>query len=90
MGKTYLTQRQLHWQAHNIPPEGDVSETYFKRQILAQFTNPDRPEHLFRNRYRELQAASKEYLGWQLLLQLDPGDEYHFQSLRIPSTDEAA
>ena len=79
---------QLHWRAHNIPPEGSVSKTYFKRQILAEFTDSDRPEHLFRQRYQDLQKVCKEYLGWQLLLPLETSDEYHFQGLRIPATDE--
>ena len=79
---------QLHWRAHNIPPEGGVSKTYFKRQILAEFTDSDRPEHLFRQRYQDLQKVCKEYLGWQLLLPLETSDEYHFQGLRIPVTDE--
>ena len=79
---------QLHWRAHNIPPEGGVSKTYFKRQILAEFTDSDRPEHLFRQRYQNLQDTFKKHLGWQLLLPLDTSDEYHFQELRIPATDE--
>ena len=79
---------QLHWRAHNIPPEGGVSKTYFKRQILAEFTDSDRPEHLFKQRYHDLQEICRERLGWQLLLPLDAGDDYHLQGLRIPADDE--
>ena len=43
---------------------------------------------MFRERYQELQEVCKKSLGWQLLLPLDPGDDYHFQGLRIPATDE--
>ena len=88
LGRDLPYTEQLHWRSHNIPPEGGVSGTYFKRQILAEFTDSDRPEHLFRERYQELQDTCKEYLGWQLLLPLDPGDDYHFKNLRIPATDE--
>ncbi len=88
LGRDLPYTEQLHWRAHNIPPKGGVSKTYFKRQILAEFTDSDRPEHLFRQRYQDLQKACKECLGWQLLLPLDPGDDYHFQGLRIPATDE--
>ena len=88
LGRDLPYTEQLHWQSYNIPPEGDVSKTYFKRQILNQFTDSDRPEHLFRKRYQELQEVCKKSLGWQLLLPLDTGDEYHFQGLRIPATDE--
>ncbi|MYB59010.1 MAG: hypothetical protein F4X51_21745 [Gemmatimonadetes bacterium] len=88
LGRDLPYTEQLHWRSYNIPPEGGVSKTYFKRQILNQSADSDRPEHLFRIRYHELQKVCKESLGWQLLLPLGTGDEYHFQGLRIPATDE--
>ena len=88
IGRYLPYTEQLHWRAHNIPPEGGVSKTYFKRQILAEWTDSDRPEHLFIQRYQDLQEVCKEYLGWQLLLPLETSDEHHFQGLRIPATDE--
>jgi len=71
-----------------LPTKDSVSKTYFKRQILAESTASNRPEHLFRQRYQNLQEICKECLGWQLLLPLDADDDYHFQGLRIPATDE--
>ena len=88
LGRDLPYTEQLHWRAHNIPPEGGVSETYFKRQILAQFTNSDQLEHLFKQRYDDLQKQSEKHLGWQLLRPLGPSDEHHLKGLRIPSTDE--
>ena len=79
---------QLHWQVHNIPPEGGLSKTYFERNVKGLFTDSDRPEHLFKNRYQDLQQESEKYIGWQLLRTLDPRDEHHFKGLRVPSTDE--
>ena len=88
LGRDLPYTEQLHWRSHNIPPEGGVSRTYFKRQILAEFTDSGQPEHLFRESYQKLQDTCKEYLGWQLLLPLDTDDEYHFKNLRVPATDE--
>lgn len=88
LGRDLSYTDQLYWQAHNIPPEGSMSTTYFKRQILAECTDSKSPEHLFRQRYQNLQEICKECLGWQLLLPLDADDDYHFQGLRIPATDE--
>ena len=88
LGRDLSYTDQLYWRAHNIPPEGRVSTTHFKRQILAECTDSNRPEHLFRQRYQNLQKICKERLGWQLLLPLDAHDDYHFQGLRIPATDE--
>ena len=80
---------QQHWRIYNIPPEGDLSETYFKRYFEGSFTViSDRPEHRFKYRYADLQKESKKHLKWQLLKPLPSGDEYHLNALRIPATDE--
>jgi len=81
-------QEQLHWRTYNIPPQGGVSETYFKQQILAEFSDSDRPEHLFVRKYRSLQKECADCLGWQLLLPLSAGDEHYLKCMRIPATDE--
>lgn len=88
LGRDLSYEEQLHWRSHNIPPQGGVSETYFKRQLLAQPTDSNRPEHVFKQRYHDLKKTCDECLGWQLLLPLDADDEHHFQSVRIPATDE--
>jgi len=88
LGRDLPYKEQLHWRAYNIPPAGGVSETYYKRQILAQFTDSSRPEHQFQQRYHDLRKACEKSLGWQVLLPLDAGDEHHFQNVRIPATDE--
>lgn len=88
LGRDLPYQEQLHWRAYNIPPQGCVSETYYKRQILAQFTDSVRPEHLFATHYRRLQEECENYLGWHLLLPLEAGDEYYIKGMRIPATDE--
>jgi hypothetical protein len=88
LGRDLPYQEQLHWRAYNIPPQGGVSETYFKRQILAQFTDSERPEHLFATQYRRLQKECENCLDWQLLLPPDSGDEYYIKCMRIPATDE--
>ena len=79
---------QQHWRTHNIPPEGGVSSTFYKRNVQGEWVSSDHPEHLFKHRYAHLQKESEKYLGWQLLRPLPPGDQYHLNVLRIPSTDE--
>ena len=79
---------QLHWRSYNILPAGGVSKTYYERNFKGQFADSDRPEHVFKQIYRDLQTTSEKYLGWQFLLRLNRGDEHHLKSLRIPSTDE--
>lgn len=88
LGRDLPYEEQLHWRSYNVPPSGGVSETYFKRQIMAQFTDSDRLEHVFKSKYSELQKVSADNLGWNLLLPLNDEDSHHFECLRIPSTNE--
>ena len=88
LGERLPYKEQLHWRTHNIPPQGGVSKAFFDCGIKGKAAKSDRPEHLFKEHYHELQEVCKKSLGWQLLLPLDPADDYHFQGLRIPATDE--
>jgi hypothetical protein len=88
LGRDLPYEEKLHWRSHNISPQGGVSETYFKRQILAQPTDSWRPEILFKQNYHALQKTCAHYLGWQIIVPLGTKDEHHFQALRIPATSE--
>ena len=88
LGRYLPYSEQEHWHHHNIPPTSGVSKTYVARQIEAQFTNSDRPEHIFKQRYHDLQKVSQTHLDWQWLLPLHTADAHHLKSLRIPATDE--
>ena len=88
LGRDLPFSEQEHWHLYNIPPTGGISKTDFARQLEAQFTNSDRPEHIFKQRYHDLQKVSQTHLGWQWLLPLHTADAHHLQSLRIPATDE--
>ncbi len=88
LGRDLPYSEQQHWQLHNIPPTSGVSETYFDRQLGAQFKNSVMLEHIFERRYRDLQKVSQSHLGEEWLLPLRTEDAYHLQSLRIPATDE--
>lgn len=88
LGRDLPYSEQQHWRLHNIPPTGGISKTYFERQLGAQFTNSDMPEHIFEQSYRDLQKVSQNNLGEQWLLPLNTADTYHLQGMRIPATDE--
>ena len=79
---------QKHWRVHNIASASGVSTAFFHRQMLAKPTDSSRPEHMFQVRYGELQKTCESHLGWQLLLPLGAGDQYHLQNIRVPSYDE--
>ena len=79
---------QQHWKTHNIPPEGTVSLTFWRRNFKGEWVSSDQPDLLFKQSYEQLQKACKACLGWQLLRPLDSRDDHHLKGLRIPSTDE--
>lgn len=88
IGTSLSYQEQMYWRSYNIPPQGKISETYFKRQILAEFTASDRLEHQFVSQYGKLMEDCNQHLGWQILLPLADGDQHHLKCLRIPSSNE--
>ena len=81
-------EEQLHWKSHNIESDTGASETFMRRQICSQFTDSSRPEHIFFERYNQLNETSQRNLGWQILLPLKPGDQYHLKNIRVPATDD--
>ena len=78
-------EEQLHWLAHNIPPEGGVSDTYFRRMVHGEWANSDQPDILFKQKYEQLQRVCDKCLDWQLLKRPGPGDEDRLRGLRIPN-----
>ncbi len=88
LGRDLPYKEQLHWKTYNFASETGVSKTYFDRQIDVQFANSDRPEHIFPQRFDELEKTCQEQLGWSLLLPLEPDDTYHLQNIRVPANDE--
>lgn len=77
-----------HWLSHNEPRTIDVSDPFFRRQILGQWAGSDSTEHRFFQRYAELARESESRLGWPLFLSLAEGDRHFLQSIRVPSNDE--
>lgn len=88
LGRDLPYEEQLHWRSHNIAPAGGPSETFIRRQLLAEFAKSNRPEHLFPQRYVKLKDLCGKVLGWPLLLPLTAEDAHHFRSIRVPSSDE--
>jgi len=88
LGRDLPYEEQLHWRSHNIPSTGGVSETYYKRQLLGEFADSERPEHLFNQKYEELQRECDNCLSWRIILPLSREDQHFQKGIRIPATDE--
>ncbi len=79
---------QIYWRSYNIPPEGGVSESFYRRMVQGEWVNSSQPNILFEHNYEQLQKVCDQHLGWQLLKPLSSGDEYRLQRLRVPVNDE--
>lgn len=88
LGRDLPYEEQLHWKSHNIAPVGNVSDVYYRRQILAEFTDSNQPDHIFKGLYTALNDACNKKLTWQLLLPLSQEDLHHLSLIRIPATEE--
>src|SRR5207248_11179692 len=57
LGRDLPKAERPHWRLHNIPPDGPAeSETSFRRNRLAQWTDPASPDLILPRRLRELNS----------------------------------
>lgn len=75
------------WKPFNLADGTQMSDTSFKRNILGQFVEPQRPDLRFRATFQSFQKDWVDHFGWNLFLPLTVEDDYVLKSLRIPNTD---
>ena len=87
LGSDLPYEERLHWRQFNVPPDGGVSETNFRRSFLAQLANAEAPDLVFRGEYRRLGEDWEQQFGWPLFLPLSIGDAHLLDTIRIPVTN---
>ena len=87
LGRDIPNSEQKYWKSFNIPPDGEVSETQFKRGILGEFADPQSADLLFKQKLDALNTNWEARFGWRLFLPLTEHDQHYFTSLRIPIND---
>ena len=90
LGRDLPDDERLHWRQYNVPPEGGVSETNFRRSFLAQFTDAQSSDLVFRHEYDSLMRDWEKAYGWPLFLPLSEGDAHLLDTVRIPVTNSQA
>ncbi|MPM78402.1 hypothetical protein SDC9_125413 [bioreactor metagenome] len=83
-------QEQHYWRGFNKIIDGKLSETKYKRDFLAQTTDSESPDFIFKNLYTKVNTSFKNKFGWPIFLPLDEQDVYNFESLRIPINNSIA
>jgi hypothetical protein len=88
LGQSLTLEEQLYWKSFNVPPDGGISETCWRRGFLAEFADPQSPDLIFKSNFQTFQKSWERKFGWPLFLPLREKDEHLFSSLHIPLTDE--
>ena len=79
--------QQLHFASQNVS-KGEVSDTFFRSQIDAEFCDSTHPVAVFKSRYYKLRTVGWEELGWHLLLPLADQDQHYVSSLKFLTHNE--
>ncbi len=90
LGRDLPEKEQIYWKSYNVLPDGTISETYFKRSMLAEFTQPSSEDLIFKNKFITFQSRWLKKFKWNLFLPLLSNDEHNFQSLRVLMKNEQA
>jgi len=88
LGRDLFHTEQLYWKSYNLPPEGKMSSTCFKRSFLAQFADPGSEDLTFKTKFNQFSTKWSEKFGWPLFLPLNEKDSHLFVSLRVPVTND--
>lgn len=80
-------KEQLYWKSFNVPPEGKISNVAFRRSFMCEFTDPERSDLLFKDKFNHFREKWFQKYNWDLFKQLNEDDQHVFNSLRIPLND---
>ncbi|RKD32409.1 hypothetical protein [Lacrimispora algidixylanolytica] len=85
LGRDLPSEQELHyWRGFNKVIDGKLSEVKYKRDFMAQATNPQSIDFIFKNTYLRVNRLFDKKFGWSLFLELDEQDLYNFEGLRVP------
>jgi hypothetical protein len=83
-------KEQLYWKSHNIQPKGGLSRTAFKRVILGEWADPDKPDLYLKMRLLSFNKKWNKKFGWDLFLPLSNEDSHYLDALHIPTSPDNA
>jgi len=90
LGRDIGKKEREYWLSFNIPPSGSISSTAFQRGFMAQFTDPEQVDLLFKQKYSIFTEKWTKERGWSLFKPLSENDQHCFVTLRIPLNDSVA
>lgn len=78
-------KEQLYWKRYNVPPDGRMSDVYFRRSMLGEWADATEPALVFKRTYERFGKHWHSKRGWELFKKLKPADAHHWTSLHVPS-----
>jgi hypothetical protein len=90
LGQSLTEGEMLHWQHHNVVPEGGISRTSYLRNIQGMFADPEMPDLTFKHVYPRINEGWQKRFGFPLFLPLQKRDEHVFRALRVPLDENRA
>ncbi len=91
LGEKLSETERNYWWSFNIAPDGrGLSQTAFKRDFLSQFTDPTKPDLVFKQEYDDFNLAFHESNGWNFFLPLHDDDKHYLIGLRLLAKDNQA
>jgi hypothetical protein len=88
LGRDLPESERSYWRSFNIPPAGPMSETAYKRTILAEFSDATKRDLVFKQEFESFGEFWEKKYGWPLFKRLSKADSHCMASLRIPTTSE--
>jgi len=88
LGRDLPAEERGYWKSYNVPPEGTISDVNWKRSFLAEFTNPEKADLLFKHQFNIFQEKWSKKFGWLLFKPLSEDDEHNFKVLRVPVSND--
>lgn len=90
LGRDLPSEEQIYWKSYNVLPDGSISEVNFRRSFLAQWTDPQRADLVFKSTFIQFQKNWEKTFGWPLFKPLADKDQHNFTALRIPLNNDQA
>lgn len=91
LGRELPPGERAYWRSFNIAPDGrGISEVNYRRNILAEWTDAQAPDLVFKESYRRLAKKWEERFGWSLFRPLPEADAYCLSALRQVVVDDQA
>ena len=90
LGTDLPAAEREHWRSFNVFPDGGVSETFFTRNIRANFANPKMPDLQLKHNYPRVNELWAKAYGWPLWKQPADEDLYVFTQAHICLEDNQA